>query len=173
MTPTKDVSKLDYLRHRPFLVITATTRPAANVHTNRKGWNEDRKNVVVTEQPMLVDRITTRHLREATVIVDILQDRLIKNRLLNASAVKIRDEVRKHQAMAADLKLRMKTMQAAELAEAKIEIKALKIMIAEMKRIQATTLPDVEHDNLQSLAVYNDKYSSLIDQAKNVWGSVA
>lgn len=81
MTPTKDVSHFDYLRYRPFLVIDVSTQPAANVQTKRKGWTESVKNLKVMENPSVVDRVSDKIMRQATVIIDIMNDVIVKNRL--------------------------------------------------------------------------------------------
>ena len=81
MTPTKDVSRFDYLRYRPFLVIEVSTQPAANVRTGRKGWTESVKNLSFMENPSVVDRVSDKIMRQATVIIDIMNDVIVKNRL--------------------------------------------------------------------------------------------
>jgi len=79
MISTKDVSKLDYLRHRPFLVVETFASPAHGTRTERKGW---RKHPSVSEIPRLVRRISHTTMRNATVIIDLINDRIIKNRLI-------------------------------------------------------------------------------------------
>ena len=69
-----------YLRNRPFLVITQIGRPAKHVKTNVAGWAIEGSNWAVTERPMIVDRISDKMLNEASIIVDILNTKLVKNR---------------------------------------------------------------------------------------------
>jgi hypothetical protein len=81
MIRTKDSSKFDDLRFRPFLVIEAYVKPAPQTRTERKGWKTDKANQQVSEVPTIIDRISSRHLRRAEVIIDIVNDSMIKNRL--------------------------------------------------------------------------------------------
>lgn len=78
---TNDISRFDNLRHRPFLVINVSFHPAKGVRTERKGWKTDKNNIALQEHPQLVDRISNRILREATVIIDIISESVIKNRI--------------------------------------------------------------------------------------------
>jgi hypothetical protein len=71
-------SKFDYLRHRPFLVIEHYTRPNGTAHTERKGWQKT--GATKHDQPSLVYRISNTRMRTASVIIDLLNDRIIKNR---------------------------------------------------------------------------------------------
>lgn len=88
---SKDVSKYDYLRNRPFLVITLYHQPCEGARTERRGWaNESTLRTV--EHPAVVSRISANILRTATIIIDILQDRVIKNRLRD-NAIAFDDEV--------------------------------------------------------------------------------
>lgn len=80
MTPTKDASYLDYLRGRPFLVIEVWGRPDERVRTERKDWHSVTGNMVVTDRPRVVQRISPSTLRYAMVIIDVLNDKVIKNR---------------------------------------------------------------------------------------------
>jgi hypothetical protein len=80
MISVKDVSRLDYLRYRPFLVVELFIGPAAGVRTNKKGWNKNIDNVNITELPSVVNRISDKIMRRATIIIDILQNKIVKNR---------------------------------------------------------------------------------------------
>lgn len=80
MTPNKDTSYLDYLRHRPFLVIEVWASPGERVRTERKDWHSTSGNMIVTDRPKVLQRISPKTLRNAMVIIDILNDRVIKNR---------------------------------------------------------------------------------------------
>lgn len=77
MKRVKDVSHLDYLRRRPFLVVIMFLKPPTGWPTERKGWKE---HSIVSERPSVVHRISTDHLRTAAVIIDVLNDRVVKNR---------------------------------------------------------------------------------------------
>ncbi len=83
MIRIKTISKFDYLYNRPFLCISHFKQPAAGrkVKTERKDWMKDTQNVTIKEQPLLVDRVTYKHMRQSSVIIDILGDCIIKNRL--------------------------------------------------------------------------------------------
>jgi hypothetical protein len=72
--------KTDYRSHRPFLIIDMIHSPAPHVRTNVKGWMDVEGNLKTTEVPYLVDRLAPRHLRQATVILDVFNNKLVKNR---------------------------------------------------------------------------------------------
>ena len=76
MIATKDDSKFDYLRGRPFLVVDFLIRPTER--TERKGWKESH---TYEEHPRILQRISALTLSRATVIIDLANDRVIKNRL--------------------------------------------------------------------------------------------
>jgi len=76
MISTKDVSKFDYLRDRPFLVVDFLIRPTDR--TERKGWKEHH---TFEEYPRILQRISHKTLCRAHVIIDLANDRVIKNRL--------------------------------------------------------------------------------------------
>lgn len=73
-----------YLAKRPFMVITASYKPAPGARTEKAGW-ADQSGWEVNEQLALVDRVTHKHLVNATVIVDILEAAIVVNRLRGAS----------------------------------------------------------------------------------------
>lgn len=73
-------NKMDYLRFRPFLVIDLYNSPADHVKTHMKGWTGLPKNWMSRENPYVVDRINTKHMKQATVIIDLMNKKLIKNR---------------------------------------------------------------------------------------------
>lgn len=76
MIATKDTSKFDYLRQRPFLVVDYVIRPTDR--TERAGWMA---NHTVEEHPRVLLRISPQTMCRATVIIDLLNDRIVKNRL--------------------------------------------------------------------------------------------
>jgi len=69
-----------YLSKRPFLIISTRYTPVASVKTSVKAWGANRDNWNRTEVPVIVDRVTAKHLTEADVIVDIMEQKCIKNR---------------------------------------------------------------------------------------------
>lgn len=73
-------SRVDYLSHRPFLLIECVFVPEKHVRSESQGWSEEPKNWQTLERPRVVDRVTSSHLREAAVIIDVMRNRLVKNR---------------------------------------------------------------------------------------------
>ena len=73
-------NKIDYLRFRPFLVIDLYNAAADHVKTHVKGWIDEPKNWISRENPYVVDRIADKHRKQATVIIDLLNKKLVKNR---------------------------------------------------------------------------------------------
>jgi hypothetical protein len=86
MSRTNDPTKFDDLRFRPFLVIEAYTHPEKGVRTETKGWQKEKNSQHVTEHPSVVDRVAKRTWVRAEVIIDIINDCVIKNRLRGDSA---------------------------------------------------------------------------------------
>lgn len=64
-----------YLRRRPFLIVNSVQRPVRGAVTTKKNPPMQR-----FEQPTVVDRVTDKHLREAEVIIDILNRTIVKSR---------------------------------------------------------------------------------------------
>ena len=73
-------NKIDYERFRPFLIIDLYNIAADHVKSHIKGWTEDPKNWISRENPYVVDRINDKHRKQASVIIDLLNETLIKNR---------------------------------------------------------------------------------------------
>ncbi len=73
------ITKEKYNRNRPFLVINIISRPASNVRTEVKGWRDVEGSLTSYEQPSLVDRVSNVHLRNANVIIDVLNGKAVKN----------------------------------------------------------------------------------------------
>lgn len=69
-----------YLRHRPFLVVTQKGNAAKHVNTAKAGWAVEGANWDVTERPVIVDRVSDKMLTEASIIIDLLNSTLVKNR---------------------------------------------------------------------------------------------
>lgn len=89
-----------YLRGRPFLVVKTIRRPSDLARTERKGWQEQIGAETLSERPLVVDRVSDRHLREATVIIDLMHVKLVKNRfdapedeIVNHFLERFKDEV--------------------------------------------------------------------------------
>lgn len=74
------MSAYDYLRHRPFLVVELSSHPGENVRTERKGWRENLGNLKVYDHPRVVNRISDTTMRRAAIIIDLVNDKVIKNR---------------------------------------------------------------------------------------------
>lgn len=68
----------NYLSKRPFLVINTKFLPAARAQTHVAGWAE-KSGWNVSEEVAIVDRVTKRHQTYATLILDVLEDKVIKN----------------------------------------------------------------------------------------------
>jgi hypothetical protein len=69
-----------YHRRRPFLVVTSVRRPAKGQRTEQKGAQLQR-----FETPSVVDSVSNTHLREAEVIIDIMNRVAVKNRFLEVA----------------------------------------------------------------------------------------
>lgn len=82
---TKKATYDRYLRNRPFLVINTVRRPSSKARTNKAGWAEDETNWEVFEQPVLVDRVNAVHMRDATVIIDVMKAEVVKTRFADNS----------------------------------------------------------------------------------------
>lgn len=67
-----------YNKDRPFLLVTRYRKPSENEKTNSKNWSETGK-WMVQEYVEMVDRVNNRHMRDVTVIIDVLQRRLVKS----------------------------------------------------------------------------------------------
>jgi hypothetical protein len=73
------MSKQDYLRKRPFLVIIYHAKPAPSENTSVRGWGEKAK-WEANETANFVDRVSNKMLVEASVIIDIMNAKVVKNR---------------------------------------------------------------------------------------------
>jgi hypothetical protein len=87
--------KFDYLRGRPFLVVELSVHPAAHARTERAGWRKNLGNVRVLDLPRIVNRISDKIMRQASIIIDLKHDCVIKNRH-KANAEMFDDEALKH-----------------------------------------------------------------------------
>ena len=95
MKSTKDALKYDYLRRRPFFVIETFVKPATKVRTERKDWMKNRLNLHIDRQPYLTNRISDGIMRRATIIIDVANDTVVKNRL-RATVEAFDDEILEH-----------------------------------------------------------------------------
>jgi hypothetical protein len=68
----------DYLRNRPFLAVTLTQRPAPNVNTRLKGWQNQPGAIQTFEKVSFVDRINNK--AQYAVIIDIINSTVIQNK---------------------------------------------------------------------------------------------
>ena len=68
-----------YLRNRPFLVVKTLHRPSSRTNTEVAGWTYDNSNWTSFEQPSVVDRVNTSLLTDATVIIDIINGKVVKS----------------------------------------------------------------------------------------------
>ena len=90
-----------YLRNRPFLVIQMSARRAGGTETRKarqantaityngpktevKGWMDITGNMETFERPSVVDRVNATHLRDASVIIDVINSKVIKSQFTNA-----------------------------------------------------------------------------------------
>lgn len=79
-----------YDKGRPFLLITQHLTPAEGENTSTKDWGKlGKKNL--QEMVSIIDRVKDKHLEEATIIIDILQRRVVKSRFSESN-----EEVIKH-----------------------------------------------------------------------------
>lgn len=68
------------LRNRPFLIVRTLERPAKGVKTERKHWAAERSNHAIFEMPSVADRVNHKAMQEATVIIDVMQAKIVKSR---------------------------------------------------------------------------------------------
>jgi hypothetical protein len=81
-----------YLRNRPFMVITYTRRPKVGISTQVKNWSDNTEDTWdVTENMVIVDRISDKLMGEGEVIIDLLNNETVKNRLGSVSDATIID----------------------------------------------------------------------------------
>lgn len=76
----KTKTSVNYFHGRPFLVIDLHFLPKPNVKTHQKEWAKTAANWDTNETPRIVTRLNFNTIRSASVIVDIANKKLIKNR---------------------------------------------------------------------------------------------
>lgn len=74
-----------YNRDRPFLVINIIKRPAKKSRTSVPNWGEQENAWDIFEQPYVVDNVTNKVMNSASVIIDVLQSRVIKSHYNDAT----------------------------------------------------------------------------------------
>jgi hypothetical protein len=67
----------DYLRNRPFLVVEISQRPAPDVNTGVRGWQDQPGALQSFEKVSFLDRINKR--ASYAVIIDIINSVVIQN----------------------------------------------------------------------------------------------
>lgn len=75
-----DAARKPDLRNRPFLVISAISRPSKDVNTSAKGWNENRAAMTTFERVSIVDRVSNRIMRDAVCILDLTRREVVTSR---------------------------------------------------------------------------------------------
>ena len=80
---------LRYHKNRPFLIVNTVHRPAKAVRTEHKGWGNMPGNWDSLESVAVVDRVSDKNRRSATVIIDLLQKTLIHNRYSESPAADV------------------------------------------------------------------------------------
>ncbi len=73
-----DLYNPKHLSKRPFLIINTRFLPGPKAATQVKNWAAD-SGWNVLEEVVIVDRINNRHQTYATLILDVLEDKVIKN----------------------------------------------------------------------------------------------
>lgn len=68
-----------YNKDRPFLVITQHMSPAKGEDTSIKDWGKTGKKNL-QEMVEIVDTVKDKHMTQATVIIDVLQRKVVKSR---------------------------------------------------------------------------------------------
>jgi len=81
----------NYLSKRPFMVITCKFRPGQGAQTQIAGWAE-RSGWNVVEEIAIVDRVSNKHMTYGTLIIDVLEAKVVKNGFQNTS----KDEAMQH-----------------------------------------------------------------------------
>ena len=80
---------LRYHKNRPFLVVNTVHRPAPGVRTERSGWGKEAGAWNSLESVSVLDRVSDRTRRSATVIIDLLQKTLVHNRYADSPAIDV------------------------------------------------------------------------------------
>lgn len=70
----------NYLKGRPFLIINEYVTASPLAKTEKKGWQEDQGSRLVSEAPSIVDNVTHNILVKSSIVIDIINTKIIKNR---------------------------------------------------------------------------------------------
>lgn len=67
----------NYTSKRPFLIITNSFKPQRGQLTHKPNWAEN-GGWEIHEQAQIVDRVTNKHLSTGSVIIDVMEAKVIK-----------------------------------------------------------------------------------------------
>ena len=82
---------MNYYRNRPFLIINYLFRPADGQNTSQKNFGSTgRFNAI--EQMIIADSLTKKHLTHSELIIDIFEQKIVKNRSLPGSETELVDK---------------------------------------------------------------------------------
>lgn len=79
----------NYLSKRPFLVITTRFLPGPQAKTAMKNWSE-KSGWNVAEEVVIVDRVKNKHTTYATLILDVLENKIVKNGFKDADPQEVK-----------------------------------------------------------------------------------
>jgi len=85
--------KVDFQRNRPFLVVELYYNPGFGMKTHQKDWQKKPDSWKINEYPFIKNRLTDKTLRQASVIIDIVNKKIIKSRFDANTTV---DDIYKH-----------------------------------------------------------------------------
>lgn len=70
-----------YLRNRPFMLISYIRIPIAGAPTHVKDWSKAEDMWDISEKMVIVDRVSDKQLYTSDFVIDLLNNKVIKNRL--------------------------------------------------------------------------------------------
>lgn len=76
---------MSYLRNRPFLIISYMFVPATGQNTSAKDFASKAEYNAV-ENMVIVDRVSDKHMVQADLIIDLFNQKIVKNRSLPGTA---------------------------------------------------------------------------------------
>ena len=79
----------NYLRNRPFMLITYSRIPLTGVATQAKGWQTNEDAWDVNENMVIADRVNSNDLQRSDVIIDLINNSVVKNRFGDAKDVTV------------------------------------------------------------------------------------
>ena len=74
-----DEKQSPYMRDRPFLVVEIIGAPKSGTNTCKAGWAKTPQNWDMRERISLVDRVNHSTMAKATIIIDVLNKKAVKN----------------------------------------------------------------------------------------------